>query len=153
MKKRAIFFLLTLLLLTSCAAEKYNSSPFSASNYSDRTGTGGPSLEERLGGTMKQNINAAEITNLIATFPRFNNTAVDKEVFLLKEQLQNYLYAYEAYNLEGKNRALKNIEKRYKKIQQLRKFLNTDDDEVINRYLVRIKTNISTLESPTLLQP
>ena len=102
---------------------------------------------------MKQNINAPEITNLIATFPRFNNTAVDKEVFLLKEQLQNYLYAYEAYNLEGKNRALKNIEKRYKKIQQLRKFLNTDDDEVINRYLVRIKTNISTLESPTLLQP
>ncbi|MBW8358388.1 MAG: hypothetical protein K0M63_01145 [Weeksellaceae bacterium] len=151
MKKPVIFFLLTTLLISSCAAEKYTSSPFSSSSYSAQTH--GPSLEDRLGGTMKQNINAAEITNLIATFPRFSTDAVDKEVLLLKEQLQNYLYAYEAYNLEGKKRALKEIEKRYRKIQQLRKFLSPDDDEVINRYLVRIKTNISTLESPALLQP
>ncbi len=34
-----------------------------------------------------------------------------------------------------------------KNMQKLRKFLNRDEDEVLNRYLVRIKTNMTFLNS------
>ncbi|WP_449401543.1 hypothetical protein [Chryseobacterium wanjuense] len=64
----------------------------------------------------------------------------------MKYSLQNYLYAIDANNASGKNRAIKNFEKSYKKIQKLRENLNKDDDEVLNRYLVRLKTNISAIE-------
>ena len=53
----------------------------------------------------------------------------------------------EAYNMNGLNNAQRNFEKSYKNLQNLRKFLNQDEDQVLNRYLVRIKTNMTFLES------
>ncbi|MFC3160563.1 hypothetical protein ACFOEQ_20710 [Chryseobacterium arachidis] len=95
---------------------------------------------------IKENVNASEISNLIATFPQFKNTALNTEITALKYSLQNYLYAIDANNPSGKNRTIKDFEKSYKKIQKLRQNLNKDDNEVLNRYLVRLKTNISAIE-------
>ncbi len=147
MKK--IFYSLTFLtILSSCASEKYGNSPITAAISSYESNP--VSLQQIYGDTMKDNLNASEITNLISTFPKFGNDAVNKEVAVLKLALQNYLYAYEAFNLSGKQRAMKEFEKSYKKIQKLRKYMNQDEDNVLNRYLVRIKTNMAVLESASV---
>ena len=90
---------------------------------------------------------SSEISNLITSFPKFKNDAVNEEVGKLKYYLKDYIGAMEAYNMNGLNTAQRNFEKSYKKLQKLRKYLNKDDDQVLNRYLVRIKTNMTFLES------
>lgn len=141
MRKLNFGYILILLLLLSCSAEKINLSPIGAMSgqndmysYSDR-----------------KNLIAysSEITNLIASFPKFRNDAVNAEVAKLKYHLKDYIGAIENYNINGRNTAQRNFEKSYKKLQTLRKYLNNDDDQVLNRYLVRIKTNMTFLESNT----
>lgn len=150
MKKILFSALIICFTLTNCAVEKFNMSPL---NSTISTGNDSGSLESRLGKAMQNNVNAAEITNLISTFPKFRNDGVNLEVSRLKQHLQNYLYAYGAYDINGKNRNLREIEKTYKKIQRLRQYLNKDEDEIINRYLVRLKTNLSELESASAQAP
>ena len=53
----------------------------------------------------------------------------------------------EEYNMTGLKNAEKKFEKSYKNLQKLRKYLKREEDEVLNRYLVRIKTNMSQLNS------
>ncbi|WP_027380307.1 hypothetical protein [Chryseobacterium daeguense] len=144
--KRLLFFGV-LLLITSCATEKPNFSPLSNSFYSETKGSDSDrGAKNSIDINIKENVNASEISNLIATFPQFKNSALNEEITGLKYSLQNYLYAIDANNLAGKNKAIKNFERSYKKIQKLRQKLNKDDDEVLNRYLVRLKTNISVIE-------
>ncbi len=150
MKKILFSALIICFTLTNCAVEKFNMSPL---NSTISTGNDSGSLESRLGRAMQNNVNAAEITNLISTFPKFRNDGVNLEVSRLKQHLQNYLYAYGAYDINGKNRNLREIERTYKKIQRLRQYLNKDEDEIINRYLVRLKTNLSELESASAQAP
>ncbi|MDF2932513.1 MAG: hypothetical protein K0R36_1844 [Chryseobacterium sp.] len=144
--KRLYFFGLLILTITSCATEKPNVSPLSNGFYSEakkgesETGINSFSIN------INENANAAEITNLISSFPKFKNTAVNEEINSLKYTLQNYLYAIDSGNISGKNKTLKSLEKSYKKIQKLRKYLNKDDDAVLNRYLVRLKTNVTFIE-------
>ncbi|SDQ31358.1 hypothetical protein SAMN05421664_1098 [Chryseobacterium soldanellicola] len=143
--KRLLFFGV-LLLTTSCATEKLNFSPLSNSFYSEAKGSDSDRAKKSIDINVKENVNASEISNLISTFPTFKNTDLNNEVTALKYSLQNYLYAIDANNLSGKNKAIKSFEKSYKKIQKLRQQLNKDDDEVLNRYLVRLKTNITVIE-------
>ncbi len=90
---------------------------------------------------------ASTISNLISTFPKFKNDALNSEVKLLKKNLTDYLTAMQTYSVKEKKEAIKQFEDSYKKIQKLRKFINLDDDQILNRYLVKIKTNISLLEA------
>jgi len=144
--KRLLFFGVLLILTTSCATEKLNFSPLSNNFYSEAKGSDSDRAKKSMDINVKENVNASEISNLISTFPTFKNTSLNNEVTSLKYSLQNYLYAIDANNLSGKKRAIKSFEKSYKKIQKLRQQLNKDDDEVLNRYLVRLKTNITVIE-------
>ena len=90
---------------------------------------------------------ASSISNLVATFPTFRNDAVNKEINGLKIALTDYLIGIRNFDATQKQKSLNSFESRYKAIQKLRKNLNTDDDEVLNRYLVKIKTNMNLLES------
>ena len=90
---------------------------------------------------------SSEITNLIASFPKFSNDAINKEVVNLKYHLKDYIGAMEEYNMTGLKNAEKKFEKSYKNLQKLRKYLKREEDEVLKRYLVRIKTNMSQLNS------
>jgi len=143
--KRLLFLGLFLILSYSCASEKPNFSPLSNSFYSESKGDSN-SGRKSITINIKENVNASEISNLISTFPKFKNGDVNEEVTGLKYSLQNYLYAIDAGSVSGKNRAIKSFEKSYKKIQKIRKRLNKDDDDVLNRYLVRLKTNINVIE-------
>lgn len=144
--KRQYFFGLLILTITSCATEKPNVSPLSTSFYSDAKKAENEAGFSSISINISENVNAAEITNLISSFPKFKNTAVNEEINTLKYTLQNYLYAIDAGNVSGKNKTFKNLEKSYKKIQKLRKYLKKDEDEVLNRYLVRLKTNVTFIE-------
>ena len=90
---------------------------------------------------------SSTISNLVSTFPKFKNVAVNNQVRELKQNLTNYLYAIQTSNAKEKKKSLKSFEDNYKSIQKLRKHLKTDDDQVLNRYLVKIKTNVSLLEA------
>jgi hypothetical protein len=145
---KQLFFLGILsIIISSCATEKLNFSPLYNSFYSDTKGSDSDRGSKKgFDINIKENLNASEISNLIATFPKFKNTGLNDEITALKYSLQNYLYAIDANNTAGKSRAIKSFEKSYKKIQKLRQNLNKDDNEVLNRYLVRLKTNISVIE-------
>ncbi|MBL1222203.1 hypothetical protein JET18_15225 [Chryseobacterium sp. L7] len=146
--RKLFFFGVLLLIITSCATEKLNLSPLSNNFYSETKGSDSDrGAKKGFDINIKENVNASEISNLISTFPKFKNNGLNEEVTSLKYSLQNYLYAIDANNSAGKNRAVKSFEKSYKKIQKLRQQLNKDDDEVLNRYLVRLKTNISVIEN------
>ena len=141
--KRLFFLGILLIITSSCATEKLNMSPLSNSFSSDaKAESDGKSISINI----TENVNASEITNLISTFPKFSNTAVNEEVSNLKYTLQNYLYAIESGNKSGKNKTIRGLEKSYKNIQKLRKNLKKDEDEVLNRYLVRLKTNVTVIE-------
>lgn len=142
---RRLFFLgILLIIISSCATEKLNLSPLSNSFPSEAKGDS--DNDKGININISENVNASEITNLISTFPKFTNTAVNEEVTSLKYTLQNYLYAIESGNKLGKNKRIKDLEKTYKNIQKLRKYLKKDEDEVLNRYLVRLKTNVTIIE-------
>ena len=143
MGKLNLGYILLLFISISCSVEKFNLSPVGESRAENNSKITDFSY------TAKKNqiIYSSEITNLIASFPKFKNDAVNSEVSNLKYYLKDYVGAMEAYNINGLNVARRKFEKSYKKLQKLRKYLNADDDQVLNRYLVRIKTNISLLES------
>jgi hypothetical protein len=90
---------------------------------------------------------SSEITNLISSFPKFRNDAVNLEVKNLKSHLRDYVDAMKNFNQFETAKSYARFERSYKKLQKLRKFLNKDEDEVLNRYLVRIKINMNHLQT------
>lgn len=147
MKKIFIGFCLGTLIFTSCASEKPNISPLTNIFASEASLAKNESeINNSFVFNIKKNVHAAEISNLISTFPKTKNDAVNNELVELKSSLQSYLYALDAGNIANKDKAIKKFEKNYRKTQKLRKYLNQSDDEVVNRYLVRLKTNISLIE-------
>ena len=143
MTKLKFSYLLLLLIAFSCTTEKVNLSPVE-SILVDSNDKIPPYTAEQ-----KKNLifYSSELTNMMTSFPKLGNDAVNNEIFRLKSSLKDYIGAMEEFNVKQLHAAEKNYEKSYKKLQNLRKFLNTGDDEVLNRYLVRIKTNMSLLNS------
>ena len=139
MRKLNFAYILISLLALSCSAEKINLSPVGEMSIQS----------EKYSYNDRKNliVYSSEISNLVSSFPKFRNDAVNAEVINLKYHLKDYIGAMEAYNAVGRTNALKNFERSYKKIQKLRKYLNEDEDQILNRYLVRIKTNMTFLES------
>ena len=139
MRKLNFGYSIILLLALSCSADKINLSPIGSMSSSTEI----YSYRDR----KELIVYSSEITNLITSFPKFRNDAVNAEITKLKYHIKDYIGAMEAYNWNGLNTSQRNFEKSYKKLQHLRKFLNKDDDQILNRYLVRIKTNMTFLES------
>ncbi|SEF92313.1 hypothetical protein SAMN05421847_1045 [Halpernia humi] len=129
------------ILVTSCSTEKINLSPISDSIVNDMSSTGDVGVKS------EAVTYQSELTNLMSTFPKFRNTAVNREVQQLKTSITSYISADLRKDKKAQKSAYKDFSDSYKKIQKLRKYMNADEDEVLNRYLVRIKTNINLLES------
>ena len=143
MAKLNLSFVLLLLLLSSCSVEKMNLSPI-GDNASQLSESAIPySFDEK----KILIVHSSEITNLISTFPKLRNDAVNAEVSNLKFHLKEYIIAMKSYNLILMDSSHRKFEKSYRKLQNLRKYLNRDDDEVLNRYLVRIKTSMTLINN------
>lgn len=131
------------VLFASCNAEKVSLSPmgnvllenqFQVNNFNDLTRN------------RDLYFHIAEMTNLLSSFPSVENKKINDQIGILKFNLKEYAYATKAQNIIGRKRALKSIEKCYRKIQNSRKSLNEKDNKIINRHLVRIKSHITKLE-------
>lgn len=142
MDKRKCYYIL-LLFVFSCSAEKINLSPLSDDSQDSSFEVSSPTFSDRKDFV----VYSSEITNLIASFPKFRNDAVNSEVKILKSHLRDYVDAMKSYNMFEVERSYSRFERSYKKLQKLRKYLNIDDDEVLNRYLVRIKINMNHLQT------
>lgn len=144
---RVVVLILAGVVSSSCSSEKLSLSP--VYNSSGNT----PQTKIILAGSQNKSSElfyASELTNQMASFPTFSNTGINTEVTKLKYQVKEYVYAVQEYNLSARTKALTNIEKSYRKIQKLRPYLQSDENETINRYLVRIKSNISKLEAANI---
>lgn len=89
----------------------------------------------------------AELTNTTSSFPKFSDEDVNKEISRLKFNVSEYVYAVKEFNRTGKEKAFYNYENSYKKIQRLRNRLSPDEQNILNRFMVNIKTNITLVES------
>jgi len=136
-------YLIICIIATSCHTEKITFSPVGgALTFNDPI-----PLNRNFKEKSDIVFYSSELTNQISTFPKFQNSAVNDEVQNLKSHIKDYVFSLQEYKIEEKAKALSNVEKSYKKIQKLRGYLNADDNNIINRYLVRIKGTISKLEA------
>lgn len=135
--------------LTSCDTEKANLSPFSESYFTSVSGE--PINIQRMMNEYNRSTKAisyaSEMTNLLAKFPKFKNEKVNKQISVLKTDIHHYIYAYEAYNQSGKERHLVHFSKSSQKLQNSKNELSAREQEILNLYLAKIKTNMSSLES------
>lgn len=142
MIRPALSYILSLLFLLSCSAEKINLSPINSTAEDIAVSSPHYSLRQKKALILY----SSEITNLVASFPKFKNDAVNREVARMSQHLKNFVAAMENYDQARLRQADLNFQNSYKKLQKLRRYLNKDEDQVLNRYLVRIKTNISLLQ-------
>ena len=135
------------LLLVSCSVEKVSVSPATAllSEVSYDTFTDAADDIE----TKIEFINySSEINNAFQnSLISFSKKEVNEEVLALKFTISEYLYAVKEHNMIGKEKSFFNYEKSYKKLQKLKNKLNPEEQDILNRFLVKIKTNISLIES------
>ena len=135
------------LLLVSCSVEKVSVSPATAllSEVSYDTFTNAADDIE----TKIEFINySSELNNAFQnSLISFSKKEVNEEVSALKFTISEYLYAVKEHNTIGKEKSFFNYEKSYKKLQKLKNKLNPEEQDTLNRFLVKIKTNISLIES------
>ena len=135
------------LLLVSCSVEKVSVSPATTllSEVSYDTFTDAADGIE----TKIEFINySSEINNAFQnSLISFSKKEVNEEVSALKFTISEYLYAVKEHNTIGKEKSFFNYEKSYKKLQKLKNKLNPEEQDTLNRFLVKIKTNISLIES------
>ena len=135
------------LLLVSCSVEKVSVSPattlLSEVSY-DTFGDAADDIESKIEFiNYSSEINNAFQNSLIS----FSKKEVNEEVSALKFTISEYLYAVKEHNMVGKEKSFFNYEKSYKKLQKLKNKLNPEEQDILNRFLVKIKTNISLIES------
>ena len=135
------------LLLVSCSVEKVSVSPATAllSEVSYDTFTDAADDIE----TKIEFINySSEINNAFQnSLISFSKKEVNEEVSALKFTISEYLYAVKEHNMVGKEKSFFNYEKSYKKLQKLKNKLSPEEQDTLNRFLVKIKTNITLIES------
>lgn len=142
--KVRIFGLLMILSIVSCSVEKANLSPTS-NIVSDISSSKDFSKSfENDTHIIKY---SSEITNSFSNLPSFSTKEINSEISNLKFNVSEYIYATREHNTIGKEKAIFNYEKSYKKIQKLKSKLSIEEQEILNRFLVNIKTNISLIES------
>lgn len=148
---KKVFGLLTALFVVSCSVETMNTAPISqkqkpSSIYAQEISTP-MDLYSNTKISLEQVKYTSDITNTISDFPTFSNKKLNEQIRVLKFNLQEYVYAIKNHNPKGKEFALKKYTQAIKKIQDMKSQLNPDEAELINRLLVKVKTNITMLES------
>ena len=142
--RRYLGLLLLTLLLTSCTVEKVNLSPLS-NNFSGFSATS--NFAESYYQSVEAVNYAAELTNILSEFPVFSNAKLNAEVYKLKLSITDYVYAIKQENSLEKSNAYKKYTDSYKNLQTIKTQLSKDELELLKRFLVKVKTNISLIDS------
>lgn len=135
--------ILGMVLMTSCSVEKAGISPTTnlvavQDNASKNT---------NFGKNIEWARYASEITNAFETIRPFSEKEMNDGVSELKFYTSEYLYAIQEHNMVGREKAYYKYEQVYKKLQKNKRKLNEEEQEILNRFLVNIKTNMSLIET------
>jgi len=88
-----------------------------------------------------------DISEMISVFPNFHSPDIDTEIRELKIALQYYIYSTIEGDGNRKRESYKSYAKSYNQLQRLKNHLEHDEDvELINQYLIRIRTSVNSLE-------
>lgn len=140
-----ISFFVAIFLWMSCSVEKPNLSPLSNSL----------AISQSFKSTT-ESIDAvnysSELTNLLSEFPIFSNKTMNSEVYKLKLYITDYLYAIKNNDSKSKNEAYESLKITYKKIHQNKIVLEGDEKELLERFMAKVKTNISLIESQEITE-
>lgn len=142
----SILGIVSVLFFVSCSVEKVNLSPTTQTLSNININT-----PEKVFKEIKADTNfvkySSEITNSFSSVTYFSTKEVNKEIYELKFFISEYLYAVQEHNTVGKEKTFYNYEKSYKKLQKFKNKLPIEEQEILNRFLVNIKTNISLINS------
>lgn len=143
--KVKVFGLGIFLALMSCSAEKVNLSPTTTLLNANEVST--KSLSKDINNNVDFIKYSSEITNTLSLRNDFANKEVNKTFADLKFNIAEYIYAIREHNTVGKERAYYNYENSYKKIQKQKSKLTPENQEILNRILVNVKTNLNLISS------
>lgn len=147
--KKWIGLLLVSLLWTSCSVEKLNLSPLSNSFSSYNSTT---SFTDRTTTSVNTVTYTSELSNLLSEFPIFSSRSMNSEIYKLKLHITDYLYAVKQKDLISKNEAYVLYKKTFINIQKLKSSLPQDELELLNRFMAKVKTNITLIESEKITE-
>ena len=147
--RKWIGLLLVSLLWTSCSVEKLNLSPL-ANSFSNTNSVYSASSKT------SESINtinyASELSNLLSEFPIFSSRSMNSEIYKLKLHITDYVYAVKQKDLISKNEAYALYKKTFINIQKLKSSLPQDELELLNRFMAKVKTNITLIESEKITE-
>lgn len=143
--KVKVFGLGIFLALVSCSVEKINLSP--TTSLLNAKDISAKNLSKDINNNVDFIKYSSEITNTLALQNDFSNKEVNKTFSDLKFNITEYLYAIREHNTVGREKAFYNYETTYKKIQKQKSKLSPENQEILNRILVNVKTNLNLIES------
>ena len=128
-----------LLLTTSCSVEKENLSP-TKSIFDE--------IQSYTPKNIQQEIeNQSNFTNSFKEVKNLSYPAINPEIYNLQFYITEFIYATQAYNDIDKEKAFSKYEKAYKKVQKLKNKLPDEEQQRLNQFLVKVKTNMSLIET------
>lgn len=133
-------------LAVSCSVEKVNLSP-TTSIFTTTKNTSAKSISKDINDNIDFIKYSSEITNTLSLRDDFENKEVNKTFADLKFNITEYIYAIREHNTVGKEKAYYNYENSYKKIQKQKGKLSPENQEILNRILVNVKTNLNLIAS------
>jgi len=96
--------------------------------------------------SVQQSKYMASLTNVLNEIPLFKNKGVNKEVSRLKNTVKSYVYALKDNDSKQIENTYQDYIEVFKNLQNLKKDLNSDEEQLLDVYLTRIKANINSLE-------
>lgn len=132
------------ILLTSCSVEKLNLSPISNSLSSYNSTS---SLATKTSESFNTINYTSELSNLLSEFPVFSHKSMNSEIYKLKLYITDYIYAIKQKDQVSKNDAYELYKKTFINIQKIKNNLSEDEQELLNRFMAKVKTNMSLVES------
>ncbi len=146
MKNNCLVLILSLLIVFSCSVET-NLAKLTESAPKESIGMNMINLANV---SVEKTKYTSELTNSIDGIKEVENYEINRQNKLLHFYVTDYIYAMKEQNWVGKDKAYVNIQKCTKKLQKLKTGISQDDKDWMDRYLTKIKTNITMLESMEL---
>lgn len=147
--RKYISLIVITILWTSCSVEKLNLSPLSNSLTSNQS-------VYTISSKTSESINTinytSELSNLLSEFPIFSNKTMNAEIYKLKLHITDYLYAIKQKDFISKNDAYELYKKSFVEIQKKKEVLPEDEKELLNRFMAKVKTSVSLIESEKITE-
>ncbi|GGP05703.1 hypothetical protein GCM10010992_22840 [Cloacibacterium rupense] len=147
--RKYISLIVISILWTSCSVEKLNLSPLSNSLTSNQS-------VYTISSKTSESINTinytSELSNLLSEFPIFSNKTMNAEIYKLKLHITDYLYAIKQKDFISKNDAYELYKKTFVNIQKTKDVLPEDEKELLNRFMAKVKTSVSLIESEKITE-